>query len=122
MPRFPRRVGARFVAFLRADFAGVRAGFVALLISSGGDLVTHVAFTHYNAVQAFKAAMEKAGSTAGDKVLDALDGMTLNTATGAVTMGKGRYASMPIYVARGTPNKLEVAKKLDAAPSGAVCA
>ena len=89
---------------------------------SGGDLVTHVAFTHYNAVQAFKAAMEKAGSTAGDKVLDALDGMTLNTATGPVTMGKGRYASMPIYVARGTPNKLEVAKKLDALPSGAVCA
>jgi mgtE-like transporter len=33
-------VGARFVAFLRADFPGVRAGFIALLISSGGDLVT----------------------------------------------------------------------------------
>ena len=31
---------ARFVALVRADFAGVRAGFVALLISSGGDLVT----------------------------------------------------------------------------------
>jgi len=44
MPRFPRHVGARFVAFLRADFAGVRAGFVALLISSGGDLVTGVTF------------------------------------------------------------------------------
>jgi mgtE-like transporter len=42
MPRFPRRVGARFVALLRADFAGVRAGFVALLISSGGDLVTGI--------------------------------------------------------------------------------
>src|SRR6266550_3121619 len=40
MPRSSRRVGARFVAFLRADFAGVRAGFVALFISSGGDLVT----------------------------------------------------------------------------------
>src|SRR4029077_5710089 len=40
MLRSLRRVGARFVAFLRADFAGVRAGFVALLISSGGDLVT----------------------------------------------------------------------------------
>jgi mgtE-like transporter len=37
-------VGARFVAFLRADFAGVRAGFFALLISSGGDLVTGVTF------------------------------------------------------------------------------
>jgi mgtE-like transporter len=38
--RFPRLVGARFGALVRADFAGVRAGFFALLISSGGDLVT----------------------------------------------------------------------------------
>ncbi len=42
MLRFPRHVGARFVALLRADFNGVRAGFVALLISSGGDLVTGI--------------------------------------------------------------------------------
>src|SRR3954452_24068959 len=40
MLRIPRRAVARFVAFLRADFAGVRAGFFALLISSAGDLVT----------------------------------------------------------------------------------
>lgn len=40
MLRFPRLVGARFVALVRADFAGVRAGFIALFISSGGDLVT----------------------------------------------------------------------------------
>jgi mgtE-like transporter len=38
--RFPRLAVARFVALLRSDFAGVRAGFFALLISSGGDLVT----------------------------------------------------------------------------------
>src|SRR5450755_3682883 len=44
MPRSSRRAGARFVAFLRADISGVRAGFVALLISSGGDLVTGVTF------------------------------------------------------------------------------
>jgi mgtE-like transporter len=44
MPRSSRRVGARFVAFLRADISGVRAGFFALLISSGGDLVTGVTF------------------------------------------------------------------------------
>ena len=40
MLQFPRRAVARFVALLRSDFAGVRAGFYALLISSGGDLVT----------------------------------------------------------------------------------
>jgi mgtE-like transporter len=42
MPRLPRRIGARFVALLRADFPGVRAGFIALLISSGGDLVAGI--------------------------------------------------------------------------------
>src|SRR5581483_2944736 len=36
---YPRRVGARFVALWRTDPDGVRAGFVALLISSVGDLV-----------------------------------------------------------------------------------
>jgi mgtE-like transporter len=40
MLRFPRRAVARFVALLRSDVAGIRAGFFALLISSGGDLVT----------------------------------------------------------------------------------
>ena len=44
MPRSSRRIGARFVAFVRADISGVRAGFFALLISSGGDLVTGVTF------------------------------------------------------------------------------
>jgi mgtE-like transporter len=42
MFRFPRRVGARFVALLRADPNGVRAGFVALLISSATGLVAGI--------------------------------------------------------------------------------
>jgi mgtE-like transporter len=40
MLRFPRRAVARLGALVRSDSAGVRAGFFALLISSGGDLVT----------------------------------------------------------------------------------
>jgi mgtE-like transporter len=39
MLRYPRLVVARFGAVIRADAVGVRAGFGALLISSGGDLV-----------------------------------------------------------------------------------
>ena len=42
MLRFPRRVGARFVALVRADPQGVRAGFVALLISTATGLVAGV--------------------------------------------------------------------------------
>ncbi|GIU87122.1 MAG: divalent cation transporter [Acidimicrobiia bacterium] len=40
--RPPRRVGARFVALLRADPNGVRAGFVALLISTATGLVAGI--------------------------------------------------------------------------------
>src|SRR6267378_7576524 len=39
MLRTWRAVVARFRALLRSDSAGVRAGFVALLLSSGGDLL-----------------------------------------------------------------------------------
>ncbi|MFM8974107.1 MAG: magnesium transporter, partial [Actinomycetota bacterium] len=42
MARTPRRIGGRFVALIRADLPGVRAGFIALLISSVGSLVTGV--------------------------------------------------------------------------------
>jgi uncharacterized protein with PhoU and TrkA domain/cation transporter-like permease len=42
MLRFPRRLAARFGALVRADPSGVRAGFGALLISSGGDLVAGI--------------------------------------------------------------------------------
>lgn len=88
---------------------------------SGADLVTHVAFTHYNAIRALKLAMEKAGSTAGDKVMTALDGMELDTATGRLALSHG-YATMPMYVARATRGGLEVVRRFDSVPSGASCA
>jgi mgtE-like transporter len=48
MLRFPRRLAARFGAVIRADVAGFRAGFGALLISSGGDLVAGVTLASIN--------------------------------------------------------------------------
>ena len=88
---------------------------------SGADLVTHMAFTHYNAIHAFKLAMEKAGSTSGDRVMAALDGMELRAATGLIKFSSG-YASLPMYVARAVRGRLEVVQKFDAAPPGVTCA
>lgn len=89
--------------------------------TGANDLVTHVAFTHYNAVRALKLAMEKAGSTAGDKVMAALDGTALETATGRLTFNRG-YAIMPMFVARATRSGLQVVRRFDSVPSGASCA
>ena len=56
------------------------------------------------------------------KVMAALDNATLTTPTGPVTMGKGRYLTMPMFVARAGGRKLEVVKRLDNVGSAAVCA
>jgi len=88
--------------------------------TGGDDLVSHVAFTHYNAVRALKLGMERAGSTAGDKVMAALDGMALGTATGPLTFSRG-YAIMPMYVARATRGRFEVVRKYEAVSPGTSC-
>lgn len=69
---------------------------------SGGELVTHVAFSHYNAIQAIKTGMERAGSTVGDAVSAALVGAEIAIAAGLIVLGAGRYAAIPRYIARGT--------------------
>ena len=48
MLRYPRRLAARFGTVIRADAAGVRAGFGALFISSGGDLVAGLTLASIN--------------------------------------------------------------------------
>ncbi|HEX4491293.1 MAG TPA: magnesium transporter [Acidimicrobiia bacterium] len=48
MLRYPRRLAARFGAVIRADAAGVRAGFGALFISSAGDLVAGLTLASIN--------------------------------------------------------------------------
>jgi ABC-type branched-subunit amino acid transport system substrate-binding protein len=88
---------------------------------AGSDLVTHVAFTHYTAVHALKVAIERAGSTSGDRVRQVLEGMELDTVTGPVRIAGG-YASWPMYVAQAAGGRLQVVRRFDAVPPGAACA
>lgn len=107
--------------FVSSDPDPAVQDFVARLRrSSGNDLVTHVAFTHYNAVMALKAAMEKADATTGEAVVEALDGLQIETATGPLTLGPGRYPAMPMMVARATRQGLEVVSKVNA-EAGTTC-
>ena len=103
------------------DSPGVR-DFVARARRHAGDvLVTHVAFTHYNAVRALKLGMEQTDSTDGDRVLAALDGASLETATGPMTWTNGRHATLAMYVARATRGSFEVAQKFDRVEPGSTC-
>lgn len=90
---------------------------------SADGLVTHVVFTHYNAVMALKAAIERSGdATAAGALAGFEEELTIDTATGPLTLGPDGYASMAMFVATAEAGSgLEIVERLDAVPSGASC-
>ena len=88
----------------------------------GGELVTHVAFTHYNCVMALKAAMERSGEASAAGGLAGLEGLTIETATGPLTLDAGGYPTMPMFVATAEGGgSLQVVQKIDQVESASTC-
>ena len=88
----------------------------------GGELVTHVAFTHYNSLMALKAAMERSGEASAAGGIAGLDGLTIDTATGPLTFEASGHPTMPMFVATaegGGP--LRVVQKVEQISPGATC-
>ena len=89
---------------------------------SGAELVTHVTFTHYNSLMALKAAMERSGEASAAGGLAGLDGLTIETATGPLTLDAGGYPTMPLFVATAEGGgQLHVVQKIDQIESGTTC-
>jgi ABC-type branched-subunit amino acid transport system substrate-binding protein len=90
---------------------------------SSDGLVTHVAFTHYNAIMALRAAIERSGdATAAGALAGFKGGLTLDTATGSLLLEPGGYSTMPMFVATAQRGRgLQIVERLDAVPSGAAC-
>ena len=76
-----------FVAKVRAD-AGAEA------------TVSNYVMTHYNALIALKAAIEKADKVDKEAMIDALEGLTIESPTGPVTIGKDHHATMNMFIAK----------------------
>jgi urea transport system substrate-binding protein len=110
--------------FVSTDPSAEVQDFVARInATSGGSMVTHVAFTHYNAIMALKAAMERSGAaTAAGGIAGFAGGLTIDTATGPLVIEPGGYSTMSLYVATASGGgTLEIVQKLDAVASGSAC-
>lgn len=69
----------------------------------------------YGVLFAYKAAVEKAGSTETDKVREALRGLTWQTPQGAKTIRAGDHQAMqPMYVVRVTKGKFDIIDNVSA--------
>jgi len=78
----------------------VRA-FVAKIRAQARDAaVSNYVMTHYNALIAVKAAIEKAGKVDKEALVDALGGLSVKSPTGPVTIGKDHHATMNMFIAK----------------------
>jgi urea transport system substrate-binding protein len=62
--------------------------------------VSNYVVTHYNALMALKAAIEKAGKVDKEATIDALEGLKIQSPTGPVTIGKDHHATMNLFLAK----------------------
>lgn len=65
-----------------------------------GATVSNYVVTHYDALMAVKAALEKAGKVDKEALIDALEGLSLMTPTGKVTIGKDHHTTMSMFLAK----------------------
>jgi urea transport system substrate-binding protein len=68
--------------------------------ASADVTVSNYVMTHYNTLIAVKAAIEKAGRVDKEAMIDALEGLTIKSPTGPVTIGKHHHAAMDLVLAK----------------------
>jgi urea transport system substrate-binding protein len=77
------------------------AEFVTKIKKAAPDApISHYAYTHYNSINAVKAALEKAGKIDAESLVDNLENLTFKSPTGDITIGKDHHVTMPMFLAR----------------------
>lgn len=110
--------------FIASDPSDSVQDFVARARAMSSDgLVTHAAYTHYNAIMGLKAAVEQSGDATAEGALAGFEsGFTMDSATGPITLEPGGYTTMPMFVATAEGGSgLQIVERLDAVGSGATC-
>ncbi|CCD88547.1 conserved exported protein of unknown function [Bradyrhizobium sp. ORS 285] len=90
----------------------------------GGELKTpnDLSVPQYEAVYAYKAAVEKAGSTDQDKVLKALAEVSVDGPRGTIKMDKQRHAPLTMYLGQVQPDgSVKVIQSFKDVDPGAQC-
>jgi branched-chain amino acid transport system substrate-binding protein/urea transport system substrate-binding protein len=84
-----------------SDTPSVKAFVARARAESGADVaVSNYVMTHYNALIAVKAAIAKSGKADKESMIDALEGLTIGSPTGPLTMGRNHHATMQMFLAR----------------------
>jgi len=105
--------------FTNIDSAKNKEFLAAMQKKFGANLKTpnDLSVPEYEAVYAYKMAVEKVGSTAADKVIPALAGVAVEGPRGTIKMNKQRHAPLTMYLAQvqkdGSVKVLDTFKDVD---------
>jgi urea transport system substrate-binding protein len=112
------------VPFVETDPAPAVRDFVARVRrQAGADVVvsSYVA-THYNALMALKAGLERSGEVSREAAIAGLSGLTYQTPTGPSLIGADdRHSTLHMVIARTANGRLEVLKSLGTIEPDAGC-
>lgn len=89
--------------------------FVARVKSSAGKEVpiSHYVMTHYNSIYAVKAALEKRGAAEKEALVSGLRGLTIDTPTGAMSIGpRDHHVAFNMFLASTQGKGLKTVKAL----------
>jgi branched-chain amino acid transport system substrate-binding protein/urea transport system substrate-binding protein len=89
------------VPFVASGIPAVKAFVAKAKLQGGADAtVSNYVMTHYHALTAMKAAIEKAGKGRQESMIDGLEGLAIKSPTGPVTVGKNHHAAMNMFIAK----------------------
>ncbi len=91
--------------------------------SAGKDVpISHYVMTHYNSMMALKAALEKAGKPDKEALIKGLEGLSIDTPTGPLSIGaKDHHVTMNMFLAKTAGTNLETVKALGSLAPEAGC-
>ena len=74
--------------------------------------ISHYVLTHYNALMATRAALEKVGRVDREALVDGLAGLTIDSPTGPMSIGADHHVTLGMYLARTAGGGLETVEAL----------
>jgi urea transport system substrate-binding protein len=96
-----------------SDAPPVRAFVTKVKAEAGPDaIISNYVMTHYNALIAMKAALEKTGKIDKESMIDALEGLAIDSPTGMMTIGKNHHVTMNLLLAKTQGNTLVTVRAL----------
>jgi urea transport system substrate-binding protein len=89
--------------------------FVARIRKNAGEdvVISHYVMTHYNALNALKKGLEKVGKVDREAVVDGMEGLTIDSPTGPVSIDeRNHHVTLNMYLAKTEGEQLKTIEAL----------